>query len=385
MKNFVKTFEKIFQDQKSKLLTKIRKEKIPVAWFQTPYANKERAKSAMDSLLNEGTDVRYMFIADENSAPPPRENLQIFNINKIAEVFPRPKYLFIFSDPKACAFVDRLKSLGIELIELARGGGNSSCYLDHMSDLYEVYNSLIDEESRRVFLAFLLGNSSTRISDYIFDPMPQYFLHGFMPQAGDILIDGGAFDGSSASKFKKYGCDVYAFELDKLNFENAKSRGDREGFVVENFGLGEHSQQIDYVVSGMSSHTSSNVATTKNKQVGNLISIDEYVESKNLPRIDFIKLDIEGSELDTLKGGAISIAKWKPRLAISAYHKSEDVYTLAQFLKSIRPDYEFAFRHYPTSFDNEPAMFGANAKEFLESHNLPLKIPYVWEAVLYAS
>ncbi|MBR1421752.1 MAG: hypothetical protein IJ575_11965 [Selenomonadaceae bacterium] len=71
MKNFVKTFEKIFQDQKSKLLTKIRKEKIPVAWFQTPYANKERAKSAMDSLLNEGTDVRYMFIADENSAPPP--------------------------------------------------------------------------------------------------------------------------------------------------------------------------------------------------------------------------------------------------------------------------------------------------------------------------
>ena len=133
----------------------------------------------------------------------------------------------------------------------------------------------------------------------------------------------------------------------------------------------------------MGSRVNSNV-NAKNKQIGNLISIDEYVESKNLPRIDFIKLDIEGSELDTLKGGAISIAKWKPRLAISAYHKPEDVYTLAQFLKKIRPDYEFAFRHYPTSYDNEPAMFDSNTKEFFENHNLPLKVPYVWEAVLYA-
>ena len=372
----------MFQDQKQKLLLRIRNEKIPVAWFSSSRINPAYAASVIDSLVNQGIEIRYMFNAGE-MLPPPRENLQIVDIDKIAEVFPRPKYVLIASDHFACTFVDKFKSLGIELLNVAWEYGIDS-YVNHMSDLYEVYDALIDEESRRVFLAFLLGNISGRVSDYIFDPMPQYFLHGFMPQSGDILIDGGAFDCSSSSKFKKYGCEVFAFELDEANFQVAKNRAEREGFVVENFGLGEHSKQIEYMSAKMGSSVVQSDSKIPNKRIGHVISIDEYVESKNLPRIDFVKLDIEGSELDTLKGGAISIAKWKPRLAISAYHKTEDLWTLAKFLKSIRPDYEFAFRHYPTSYDNEPDLFGDAGKNFLESHNLPLKVPYVWEAVLYA-
>ena len=238
--------------------------------------------------------------------------------------------------------------------------------------------------SRQVFLAFMLGNVSLKISDYIHDNLPQYFLHGFMPKTGNILIDGGAFDGATASDFKSFGCDVYAFELDEENFKIAKARGDREGFVVENFGLGEHSKQIEYFSASYGSFIAQDQKSKVNKRIGRIISIDEYVRAKNLPRIDFIKLDVEGSELDTLKGAALSIARWKPRLAISAYHKSKDLWTLQQFVKSIRPDYEFAFRHYPERYDNASDLFGDEGKKFLENHNLPLKIPYIWEAILYA-
>ena len=54
-----------------------------------------------------------------------------------------------------------------------------------------------------------------------------------------------------------------------------------------------------------------------------IMSIDSYVAEKKLPRVDFIKLDVEGAELDTLKGAATTIARFKPILALSAYHKWE--------------------------------------------------------------
>ena len=82
------------------------------------------------------------------------------------------------------------------------------------------------------------------------------------------------------------------------------------------------------------------------EKIARFIDIDTYVKRRELPRIDYVKLDIEGAELDCLKGAAKSIIRWKPKMAISAYHREEDMWTLAHYIKSLRPDYEFAFRHY---------------------------------------
>ena len=48
-------------------------------------------------------------------------------------------------------------------------------------------------------------------------------------------------------------------------------------------------------------------------------TIDAYAREKNLPSVDFIKMDVESAELDILKGAAMTIARFKPILAISAY------------------------------------------------------------------
>jgi hypothetical protein len=60
-------------------------------------------------------------------------------------------------------------------------------------------------------------------------------------------------------------------------------------------------------------------------------------------------MDIEGAELESLKGAAQIIRKNKPKLAISAYHRLEDVYTLPELIKSYRDDYKFYLRHYTNS------------------------------------
>lgn len=74
-------------------------------------------------------------------------------------------------------------------------------------------------------------------------------------------------------------------------------------------------------------------------------SLDDYV-AQNLQRVDFIKMDIEGAEMDAIDGAASTIRKFKPRLAISGYHKPADLWEIPQKLKALNPNYELTFGHH---------------------------------------
>lgn len=50
------------------------------------------------------------------------------------------------------------------------------------------------------------------------------------------------------------------------------------------------------------------------------ITLDEYVFSQNLNRLDFIKMDIEGAEEWALEGAKETIKKYHPKWSISSYH-----------------------------------------------------------------
>jgi FkbM family methyltransferase len=74
-------------------------------------------------------------------------------------------------------------------------------------------------------------------------------------------------------------------------------------------------------------------------------SLDDYAE-QHLQRVDFIKMDIEGAEMDAIAGASDIIKKFKPRLAISAYHKLADLWDIPQKLKALNPNYELTFGHH---------------------------------------
>lgn len=59
----------------------------------------------------------------------------------------------------------------------------------------------------------------------------------------------------------------------------------------------------------------------------------------------FIKMDIEGSEIEAIKGTADTIRTKKPRLAISVYHKPEDIIEIPALLQELLPEYKFYLRH----------------------------------------
>ncbi|MBM1175077.1 FkbM family methyltransferase [Microvirga arabica] len=81
------------------------------------------------------------------------------------------------------------------------------------------------------------------------------------------------------------------------------------------------------------------------------ITIDDFVETAGLPHVDLIKMDIEGAEMNALKGAARTIERFKPRIAVCIYHQLFDFYELPQFLLGIREDYKLYSGHSTTHGD----------------------------------
>ncbi len=61
---------------------------------------------------------------------------------------------------------------------------------------------------------------------------------------------------------------------------------------------------------------------------------------KDEPMIDFINMDIEGSELKALVGAKKIILKYKPLLAISTYHRYDDKFRIPEYIFSLVPEYK---------------------------------------------
>ena len=74
-----------------------------------------------------------------------------------------------------------------------------------------------------------------------------------------------------------------------------------------------------------------------------LVKLDDVLDGEEAT---FIKMDIEGAELNALKGAEQTIIKYRPKLAICVYHKPEDIFEIPSYLLSLHSDYNLYFRHY---------------------------------------
>jgi FkbM family methyltransferase len=71
-----------------------------------------------------------------------------------------------------------------------------------------------------------------------------------------------------------------------------------------------------------------------------LTTIDRLVAETGLSRVDFIKMDIEGAETNALHGATETLQRWRPRLAISAYHLPEDPVEIPRTVKAADASYQ---------------------------------------------
>lgn len=375
MKNFVKLIKQAHEERCSTVLDKILKEKIPVAFVSIEPIS--QAVKTVENFRAQGLNIKTLLTTD---ALQTISNFEIVHVSNAAKIFPKPEYIFANDIIAARVAIKNLPASKVIFI-----GGNTDqiyeTFMAHLDDLQEVYESLIDEESKKVFCGYWLGNISNQLGRIIFANTPHYICAGFIPERGAIVIDGGLCDGGTAATFSEMGYKVYGFEMDKINYQTARKLGEQKNFVVENLGLGSFEHQMKYTHMsnpGASRLDSNGTGTTT------ITTLDSYVREKNLPRVDFIKLDVEGAELDVLRGAATTIARFKPILALSAYHKWDDFWTLMNFVKSIRPDYEFAMRQFVISKENGAYHFHEGTEEFLDSLGLRPALNGFGECVLFA-
>jgi FkbM family methyltransferase len=81
-------------------------------------------------------------------------------------------------------------------------------------------------------------------------------------------------------------------------------------------------------------------------------SLDDYAKNRSR-RVDFIKMDIEGAEIDAIHGAENLIREDRPTLAISSYHKPDDLWRIPLLIRSFLPDSKIYFGHHsPTSWES---------------------------------
>ena len=215
-------------------------------------------------------------------------------------------------------------------------------------DIRTVYDSMADDESRQVYASIVKAYMTGDDGYLIMSGYDHYFNPNVRPQRGDIVIDGGAFNGISAQRFHELAnpAKIISFEPTAKSYELlvANTEPFRKHSVCINKALWSDERTLKFTSSdgssegnSVSDHGTISIETT---------SIDATVTSLNLDRVDLIKLDVEGAELEALKGAKETINHFHPKLQVCLYHNLEDLWTLPLHILANFPGYKLRIGHH---------------------------------------
>ena len=175
-------------------------------------------------------------------------------------------------------------------------------------------------------------------------------------------IDGGANTGQIstvfASQFKNVQ-KIYAFEplyhLCKKEFEDKLISKNDKIEIVEK-ALWDKKGTLQFKAISQAAYTGSAIkdvsnTTTLNKKGDFIdveaISIDEFVAENNVEKVDFIKMDLENSELNALNGAIETIQRDRPQMAICIYHSFEQFIEIPVFFDKMLDNYVYKLYYDP--------------------------------------
>ncbi len=224
----------------------------------------------------------------------------------------------------------------------------------------KAYSLLADQKSRHVF-EYLIKFRLKGNYDYFnqIKSSAKLFQEKDFMQLGrnEVFVDCGAYDGDTVNLFretvaKKYQ-QIYAFEPDRLNFQRLRQMIKKKkigNIVFEQKGVFKNSGRLQFIENGaFDSYIPQGKTILKTKDSGYsrfipVVKLDEYFSNKPPPTL--IKMDIEGAELEALKGAKNLVKKYRPKLAICVYHRPADLWEVILLIKSFNKKYRFYLRHY---------------------------------------
>ncbi len=286
-----------------------------------------------------GKTVNGMQVVDFDRLPKESEVwISVLNnwvsVNNILDLGVKHGFRSVLTPPQVFS---ELEKLGIELdwYWLTSNSGLMEATKDSASKFFE---SRLDGKAWKILQNIFEYRRGGRLDeDLIIPEASQYIesgIEGFWN--GPIsLVDCGAYTGDTLKSIVDHGINlknVYAFEPDFANFSRLNETFnslDIQGFCFP-AAIGDRLQVAGLQAQGTSGTNVTTLADSDNFCL--LVSGDSILH--NLP-VTHIKMDIEGFELNALIGLQNVLRTYHPKLAISVYHKPDDLAKIPNYIEEI--------------------------------------------------
>lgn len=231
------------------------------------------------------------------------------------------------------------------------GAFTRELFEQNLDKLERVYGLLADEKSKTVFRNVLSFKLTGRIK-YLknCETLPEEaYMSILRPIEREAYVDCGAFNGDTIRELLRFTDgrydSIYALEPDSRSYrkltEYLKGIGGESCTAINAAAWSE--QTVLSFASGGGRQSQVSDSARKTKEV-DAVSVDEVLDGKPAT---YIKYDVEGAEMQALKGSANTIAKFAPKLCVACYHRAVDMFELPLYIHRLQPDYKIYMRHYP--------------------------------------
>lgn len=190
-------------------------------------------------------------------------------------------------------------------------------------------------------------------ADYLKKNFPEHtdiqYLDFVIPHKIKIAVQAGVFDGKDIINLAKYAMHLekaYGFEPsgDRYFLAELKKLAKQNIFVHENYALWHENTTLSFFPSRAGSFVSGSIAAAAMSVQA--ITLDEYCNSNQINKIDFICCDIEDAEINFLNGAKKTIIRDRPQMAVSMYHSKKQFFEIPLFLNELLDNYTYKLGHY---------------------------------------
>jgi FkbM family methyltransferase len=280
-----------------------------------------------------------------------KNKFPIIDIEKIHEKYTECEMVIGFADHERAK--KTLKQLGYYYQTYFIDAPDQDIFFDYsyiknnQSKFAETLDMLADQRSKDIFIAFINAKISSNPSClYKYTEFNQYFPGILKFNDLEVFVDCGAYNGDTILNFvhkvkNKYQ-KIYAFEPDLATYQRLMDTINKEQIKdIEPLNLGTWSKKT--VLQFSASGTLRSSVVKDGKLSIPVEMIDTIVQDAP---VSFLKMDIEGSELESLRGAQRTIKTYRPKLAICVYHKPEDLITIPQYINELVNTYKLYLRQH---------------------------------------
>ncbi len=210
--------------------------------------------------------------------------------------------------------------------------------LQQSNDVIAAFDLLHDQPSCQSFVAQIQLRLRADF-ECIGTPVPgeQYFPSLFSLTTQECFVDCGSYTGDTIQSFVNQTNDsfhkVIAFEADPAVMPGLQTfvKGLGSRVVLHNAAVGAHNGVVHFLGDGIGGGS---ITAAIGTEVA-CVRLDDTLAREH---VSFIKMDIEGGELQALEGARDVIWRDRPILAVCGYHKPDHLWRVLASLNNLAPD-----------------------------------------------